>query len=75
MLGRPVAERIHASRGGRGSLKGITVSQHHVPPPELAMTTTFPATANRTILALDLGKYKSVACRYAGDPDDARFQS
>jgi transposase len=39
------------------------------------MTTTFPATANRTILALDLGKYKSVACTYAGDPDDARFQS
>jgi transposase len=39
------------------------------------MTTTFPATANRTILALDLGKYKSVACAYAGDPDSARFQT
>jgi hypothetical protein len=31
--------------------------------------------ASRTILALDLGKYKSVACTYAGDPADARFQS
>ena len=31
-----VAERIHASRGGRGSLRGITVSQHPEPPQELA---------------------------------------
>jgi transposase len=28
-----------------------------------------------TILALDLGKYKSVACLYTGDPDAARFQT
>ena len=39
------------------------------------MTTTFPATANRTILALDLGKYKSVACCYTAEPDQARFQT
>ena len=43
-------------------------------------TTTATTTAATTatagpILAIDLGKYKSVACRYAGDPDDARFQS
>jgi transposase len=31
--------------------------------------------ADRPILALDLGKYKSVACLYAGDPDSARFQT
>jgi len=31
--------------------------------------------ADRPILALDLGKYKSVACLYAGDPDSARFLS
>ena len=36
------------------------------------MTTT-TATADRTILAIDLGKYKSVACLYAGDPATARF--
>ena len=28
-----------------------------------------------TIVALDLGKYKSVACLYDGDPAAARFQS
>ena len=27
------------------------------------------------ILALDLGKYKTVACAYAGDPAAARFES
>jgi hypothetical protein len=27
------------------------------------------------ILALDLGKYKSVACLYHGDPNNARFDS
>jgi hypothetical protein len=27
------------------------------------------------IVALDLGKYKSVACLYDGDPAAARFQS
>jgi transposase len=37
------------------------------------MTTTTAATAARTILALDLGKYKSVACLYAGDPAKATF--
>jgi transposase len=32
-------------------------------------------TATRTILAIDLGKYKSVACAYTGDPTAARFQT
>src|SRR5262245_2546753 len=36
------------------------------------MTTTTKAAA---ILALDLGKYKSVACAYHGDPAAARFDS
>jgi transposase len=36
------------------------------------MTTTAKATAARTILALDLGKYKSVACVYRS-ADDQRF--
>src|SRR6516164_4252208 len=35
------------------------------------MTTT--TTAARTILALDLSKYKSVACLYTGDPATATF--
>jgi transposase len=34
-----------------------------------------PTAATTTILALDLGKYKSVACAYDGDPAAARFQS
>jgi transposase len=73
----PPNERIHASRGGRRNLKGITVSQHHEPPPELALTTTNPTTANPagTILAIDLGNYKSVCCLYAGSPDNPRFDS
>jgi transposase len=36
-------------------------------------TTTAPAAG--LILALDLGKYKSVACAYDGDPDAARFET
>src|SRR5262252_2449815 len=36
-------------------------------------TTTTTATAARTLLALDLGKYKSVACPYTGDPATATF--
>ena len=39
------------------------------------MTTTTAATAARTILALDLGKYKSVACLSTGDPATATFLS
>jgi transposase len=39
------------------------------------MTTTTTATAARTILAIDLGKYKSVACLYNGDPATATFVS
>jgi transposase len=43
-------------------------------------TTTATTTAATTatagpILAIDLGKYKSVACAYAGDPTSARFES
>jgi transposase len=37
------------------------------------MTTTTPATAAPTILAIDLGKYKSVACLSTGDPAAATF--
>jgi len=36
---------------------------------------TMTATTAGPILALDLGKYKSVACAYPGDPADARFES
>ena len=39
------------------------------------MTTTTNATTTRTILALDLGKYKSVACRYQRDTAEHAFQS
>jgi transposase len=39
------------------------------------MTTTTPALAARPILALDLGKYKSVACLSPGDPATATFVS
>jgi transposase len=38
-------------------------------------TTTAAATTSTTILALDLGKFKSVACLYDGCPEDARFES
>jgi transposase len=37
------------------------------------MTTATATTTTTTILALDLGKYKSVACLYDGDPAAARF--
>jgi transposase len=37
-------------------------------------TTTIPA-ATRTILALDLGKYKSVACRYQPDSGEVQFRT
>jgi hypothetical protein len=36
------------------------------------MTTT---TGPGLILAIDLGKYKSLACLYQGDPANARFDS
>ena len=40
-------------------------------------TTATPTAAPATglILALDLGKYKTVACAYPGDPATARFES
>jgi hypothetical protein len=38
-------------------------------------STSAAAPAAGTILALDLGKYKSVACAYAGDPAAARFDT
>src|SRR5438067_9368353 len=68
------AERIHASRGGRGSLKGITVSQTPDPQGACTMKTTTAAAA-RPILALDLGKYKSVACAYDRTTAQAAFDS
>jgi transposase len=37
--------------------------------------TALTPTAAAPILALDLGKYKSVACAYAGDPATCRFES
>jgi transposase len=40
-----------------------------------ATTAAAPAPTAGPILALDLGKYKSVACAYAGDPAAARFES
>ncbi len=39
------------------------------------VTTTASNAAAAPILAIDLGKYKSVACAYAGDPATARFES
>src|SRR5262245_43551181 len=62
----PVAERIHARRGG-GTLAGAP--QPGSPPP--TGLAPMPATATATptagpILAIDLGRYKSVAC--AHDP-------
>ncbi len=38
-------------------------------------TTTTTTTTPGPILALDLGKYKSVACLYTGSPDHARFDA
>src|SRR5947209_7196930 len=39
------------------------------------MTHTTTTTGAGTIVAIDLGKYKSVACAYAGDPATAAFTS
>jgi transposase len=41
----------------------------------MAATNPTAAATTAPILALDLGKYKSVACAYSGDPDAARFES
>jgi transposase len=38
-------------------------------------TPTAPTATAGTILAIDLGKYKSVSCLYTGSPDTARFDS
>jgi transposase len=38
-------------------------------------TATTTASTAGPILAIDLGKYKSVACAYAGDPAAERFES
>jgi transposase len=40
-----------------------------------AAATSAAATPAATILALDLGKYKTVACAYTGSPDTAGFES
>jgi hypothetical protein len=63
-------------RDAATSAEGITVSQHHVPPTELARTTTTATAATaRTILALNLGKYKTVACLYQRTTAAYRFQT
>src|SRR5262249_44781867 len=75
--------RIHASCGGRGSLKVPRTPSHHEPPSELALTTTTTTATTAAacdtpaglILALDLGKYKTAACAYAPDPAPARLES
>src|SRR5206468_1468111 len=58
---------------------GVVPWAYHRPrspsPPGACTMTTAKATATRTILALDLGKYKSVACAYQGGPAEARFDS
>src|SRR5215831_11198272 len=59
----PRAERIHASRG-RGKLRVPTPPQQPSPYGACMMMTTTAQTtaATDTILPIDLGKYKSVAC-------------
>jgi transposase len=42
---------------------------------DTATATTAAAAPAATILALDLGKYKTAACAYTGSPDTARFES
>ena len=42
---------------------------------DTATASTSAAPAAAPILALDLGKYKSVACAYAGGPESARFDT
>src|SRR5690349_377841 len=59
-------ERIHASRGGRRGYPGCRSPGATTPNRRLAMS---------TILALDLGKYKSVACLYDRATAAARFHA
>jgi hypothetical protein len=59
---------------GRGKM-----SLHHIPftfaPQELApMHTTIPTNPSSSILAIDLGKYQSVAGLYGNDPQAAQFR-
>src|SRR5262249_11466174 len=61
---KPTPKESIQAVGESGTLRVLTVSQSHLPPKELAMTTatTAPPTTG-LILAIDLSKYKSVACR------------
>src|SRR5439155_17859496 len=57
-----------------GSNLGLSlIPRSHSPPQELAMDIV--TTTAGLIVALDLGKYKTVACVYDGDPAAARFQT
>src|SRR5262245_16579237 len=68
------AERIHASRGGSGNLKVLQVPRSHFPPQEACTLNTISTTASTSsILAIDLGKYKSVACVHHPDSGESRF--
>jgi hypothetical protein len=53
---------------GNGNPRAVSVLDYALTSQELAMDP-----AARTILALDLGKYKSRASLSAGDPAPARF--
>src|SRR6516165_4529162 len=71
---RPPAERIHASRGGCGSLKVTTRSNPTTPTGADTMNTiTTTASTSVSILAIDLGKYKSVACLHDHASGEVRF--
>jgi hypothetical protein len=41
----------------------------------MTITNVISMTATRTILALDLGKYKSVACRYEPETGEVQFHT
>jgi hypothetical protein len=58
--GASAREAVHGEAVGRGDLRVVTVPWSHSPQ-ELTPTTSTP-TAAGTILALDLGKFKTGAC-------------
>ena len=72
---------VHGEAVGEWYPESYHTTQLPLGPPGLAMDRATPTavtaapTAAAPILALDLGKYKSVACTYAGDPASARFES
>src|SRR5262245_39716987 len=74
--GSAAGERIHASCGGVVTLKFSRFPIPTTPTKELAMDTknikTKSINANGLILAIDLGKYKSVVCAY--EPAEPSWQ-